>query len=215
MHFFQRQMLRPGSLGRKPIQSLQQRKFLSRVQPEPLISHDSPAMSGSQKARYKRFNEVPNDYLEALGRHPARNALIVQRLLGFGKSSSVLVFACSVEHAEILSLALNSVGRSARCVTANTPRHEQLITLNAFRNREVNFVCNVGVLTTGFDAPKIDVICITRPTSSALLYEQMVGRGLRGPRNGGTLVCTVLDVQDRGLPEGMMSYARVLDLWEA
>jgi hypothetical protein len=62
-------------------------------------------------------------------------------------------------------------------------------------------------------AEKVDVVCLTRPTGSAIAYEQMVGRGLRGPRNGGTAECLVLDVQDEGLPESVMSYARVVRLW--
>jgi DNA repair protein RadD len=130
------------------------------------------------------------------------------------KKWSVLVFACSVEHAEILTLALNYKGRTARCITGDTPRHERLTVLAAFRNKQVNFVCSVGVLTMGFDAPQINAVCITRPTTSALLYEQMVGRGLRGPRNGGTASCRILDVQDQGLPQEIMSYGRVVKIWD-
>jgi len=48
-----------------------------------------------------------------------------------------------------------------------------------------------------------------------VLYEQMVGRGLRGKRNGGTAICRVLDVQDEGMPEGIMSYARVKQQWDS
>ena len=66
----------------------------------------------------------------------------------------------------------------------------------------------------GFDAPRTDVVCMARPTMSALRYEQMVGRGLRGPRNGGTAYCTVFDIQDEGLPSGIQSYARVLSAWD-
>ena len=86
--------------------------------------------------------------------------------------------------------------------------------IERFRDGGLRFLCNVGVLTTGFDAPRADVVCMTRPTASAVLYEQMVGRGLRGPRNGGTARCLVLDVQDDGMPEGILSYGRVLDLWD-
>ncbi|MBN1210829.1 MAG: hypothetical protein JXB05_38630 [Myxococcaceae bacterium] len=91
---------------------------------------------------------------------------------------------------------------------------ENLKQIERFRGGDLRFLCNVGVLTTGFDAPKADVVCVTRPTTSAIRYEQMVGRGLRGPKNGGTDWCTVLDVQDEGLPDDVKSYARVLKLWE-
>ena len=55
---------------------------------------------------------------------------------------------------------------------------------------------NFGVLTTGFDAPKVRAIYITRPTFSKNLYLQMIGRGLRGPLNGGTQDCLIVDIAD-------------------
>ncbi len=69
-------------------------------------------------------------------------------------------------------------------------------------------------LTTGFDTPKVDVVCLTQPTMSALRYEQMAGRGLRGPKNGGTLRCLIIDVQSKGLPKEVLSYERVIALWD-
>lgn len=57
-------------------------------------------------------------------------------------------------------------------------------------------LCNYGVLTTGFDAPKTDVIVISRPMFSPVRYMQMVGRGLRGDKNGGTATCRIVTVFD-------------------
>ena len=75
--------------------------------------------------------------------------------------------------------------------------------IEQFRSGEIRVLCNFGVLTTGFDAPKIDVLCIARPTTSIVLYSQMLGRGLRGPAIGGTERCQVIDVKDNiiGIPE--------------
>jgi hypothetical protein len=49
---------------------------------------------------------------------------------------------------------------------------------------------NYGILTTGCDAPKTDVIVISRPVFRPVRYMQMVGRGLRGEKNGGTAIRT-------------------------
>ena len=57
-------------------------------------------------------------------------------------------------------------------------------------------LCNFGILSTGFDAPNTDTVFITRPTNSAVLYSQMIGRGMRGPAVGGTATCNVIDVID-------------------
>jgi superfamily II DNA or RNA helicase len=57
-------------------------------------------------------------------------------------------------------------------------------------------LCNCEVLTTGFDAPRVTHVVVGRPTVSQVLYEQMVGRGLRGPQFGGTPECVIVNCQD-------------------
>ena len=43
----------------------------------------------------------------------------------------------------------------------------------------MRFVCNVGVLTEGFDDAGVEVVAMARPTKSRALYAQMIGRGTR------------------------------------
>jgi superfamily II DNA or RNA helicase len=61
-------------------------------------------------------------------------------------------------------------------------------------------LCNFGVLTTGFDAPKTSAVIIARPTTSIVLYSQMIGRALRGVRVGGTAKAIVSTVVDTSIP---------------
>ena len=88
--------------------------------------------------------------------------------------------------------------------------------IKEFREGKIKILCNYAVLTTGFDAPKIDALFITRPTSSPVLYEQMVGRGMRGSRVGGKEVCLIYDVKDNitDFDGQLLSYARYIDLWQ-
>ena len=72
---------------------------------------------------------------------------------------------------------------------------------------------NFGVLTTGFDAPRASAVVIARPTQSLVLYTQMVGRGIRGPKAGGTKECTILTVVDPNLP-GFGDVAKAFLNWE-
>ena len=69
---------------------------------------------------------------------------------------------------------------------------------------------NVGTLTTGFDAPIVRRVIMARPTTSPVLFEQMIGRGLRGPKFGGTEKCTVVDIVDSfelfGSPKGFTRF---------
>lgn len=55
---------------------------------------------------------------------------------------------------------------------------------------------NHSVLTTGFDAPKTDMVLIARQVFSPVRYMQIVGRGLRGEKNGGTAQCRIVTVMD-------------------
>lgn len=215
--YFQRALVTSKQLGVRPIARLQECEILSKVRWQPLLSGPAPALTTSEQRRFDEFNDLPLDYLARLGREPTRNAQIVERLIALPSRSRALVFACSVEHAEVLTLLLNRAAEAevAATVTGRTHRAARAEAIARFRDGDsLRFLCNVGVLTTGFDAPMADVVCITRPTTSAVLYEQMVGRGLRGPANGGTSTCRVLDVQDEGLPGEIMSYERVLALWD-
>lgn len=217
LKFFDKRLLRPGSLGEHPIKTLQNREILSNVSARKLQIIGTPPMTARQRKKFKIFSVLPPEYLEILGREKRRNARILSELLQLPVSRRVLVFACSVEHAKLLVLALNK-GAGSHCaalVTAQTPKSERYEIIDRFRSGDgLRFLCNVAVLTLGFDAPKTDVVCITRPTWSAVAYEQMVGRGLRGPLNGGTRNCIVMDVQDVGLPSDVQSYSRVLDEWD-
>ena len=68
--------------------------------------------------------------------------------------------------------------------------------LDKFQRGEIRVLCNGDLLATGFDAPKIDVVVIARPVGSAGLKLQMLGRGMRGPKLGGTEYCKIIDVKD-------------------
>lgn len=215
--YFKKQLLTPKSLGAQPIAALQERKILSRVKAESLALGKAPELSPKEHELFEKFDDLPPTYLERLGREPTRNARLVERLLLLRDSQRVLVFACSVRHAELLTLLLNRAAGAevAAVVTGRTPRAQRAAVIARFREGEgLRFLCNVNVLTTGFDAPQANVVCLTRPTASEVLYEQMVGRGLRGPHNGGTPSCLVLDAQDDGLPGEILSYARVRARWD-
>lgn len=89
----------------------------------------------------------------------------------------VMIFAATVEHArEVLGLL---PADDAELITGETPGTRRDELLEAFKARRFRYLVNVSVLTTGFDAPHVDLIAILRPTESVSLYQQIVGRGLR------------------------------------
>jgi DNA repair protein RadD len=101
----------------------------------------------------------------------------------------VMLFAASVAHAKEVLGYLPAA--EAALITGETPSRERERIIAAFKARELKYLVNVAVLTTGFDAPHVDLIAILRPTESVSLYQQIVGRGLRlapGKRD-----CLILD----------------------
>lgn len=89
----------------------------------------------------------------------------------------VMIFAATVEHAkEIVGLL---PAEDAALITGDTPCAERDVLIEDFKAQRFRYLVNVAVLTTGFDAPHVDLIAILRPTESVSLYQQIVGRGLR------------------------------------
>jgi DNA repair protein RadD len=91
----------------------------------------------------------------------------------------IVFFCVDVEHCEKVSNTLRKYGIYAPCITGKTKSFQRDKILNDFRAGKLRAICNVNVLTEGFDAPNIDCIVLLRPTLSPGLYSQMVGRGLR------------------------------------
>ncbi|QNU64663.1 DEAD/DEAH box helicase [Vreelandella titanicae] len=101
----------------------------------------------------------------------------------------VMIFAATVAHAEEIIGYLPRA--EAALITGATPSQERTALIDAFKARKLKYLVNVAVLTTGFDAPHVDLIAILRPTESVSLYQQMVGRGLR--LSPGKSDCLILD----------------------
>jgi DNA repair protein RadD len=106
----------------------------------------------------------------------------------------VMIFSATVKHAEEIMSYLPA--GDARLVLGDTHMVDRNQTIEDFKNKKFKYLVNVSVLTTGFDAPHVDVIAILRPTESNSLYQQIVGRGLRlAP---GKKDCYVLDYTGMG-----------------
>lgn len=101
----------------------------------------------------------------------------------------VMIFTASIPHAkEIMTLLPQD---DAKLVISKMERDERDNAIREFKEKKYKYLVNVSVLTTGFDAPHVDLIAILRPTQSISLYQQIVGRGLR--LSPGKEDCLILD----------------------
>ncbi|TDC66088.1 DEAD/DEAH box helicase [Micromonospora sp. KC207] len=127
----------------------------------------------------------------------------------------IIVFAASVELAHALAATLRSVGVLADAVDGTTAPELRDTAIRMYKSPAPipRVLVNYGVLTTGFDAPQTSAVVIARPTRSLVLYSQMVGRGIRGPKAGGNRKAVVVTVVDPAVP-AFGSIAAAFTHWE-
>ncbi|MGV1718690.1 DEAD/DEAH box helicase [Vibrio furnissii] len=170
-----------------PIRYLLDEGFLTpaRLIDAPVLSYDFSQLKPANTGRYK---ESDLDLVIEQSKR-ATPQIVAQIIQLAADKQGVMVFAATVRHAqEILSLLPES---ESDIVIGDTPSPERDAIIQRFKQRELKFLVNVSVLTTGFDAPHVDLIAILRPTESVSLYQQIVGRGLR--LSPGKTECLVLD----------------------
>ncbi|MGY0615755.1 DEAD/DEAH box helicase [Vibrio sp. FJH11] len=170
-----------------PIRYLLDENFLTpaRMMDAPVLSYDFSQLKPANTGRYK---EAEMDMV--IDKAKRATPQIVEQIIQYAKERhGVMIFAATVRHAQEIH-GLLPQGETA-IVIGDTPTPERDAIIQAFKNRQIKYLVNVSVLTTGFDAPHVDLIAILRPTESVSLYQQIVGRGLR--LSDGKSECLVLD----------------------
>ncbi|MFD2179598.1 DEAD/DEAH box helicase [Veronia pacifica] len=170
-----------------PIRFLLDEGFLTEAKliDAPVLSYDFSALKASSTGHYK---EAEMD--KVIANAPRATPQIIEQVLKYAEQrQGVMVFAATVRHAEEI-LSLLPAEHSA-LVIGDTPQEQRDQIIQDFKQRKIKFLVNVSVLTTGFDAPHVDLIAILRPTESVSLYQQIAGRGLR--LSPGKEDCLILD----------------------
>ena len=114
-----------------------------------------------------------------------------------------MLFAATVRHAEEVMASLPP--DLSAMITGDTPKGERASIIARFKARRIKYLVNVAVLTTGFDAPHVDVIAILRKTESVGLLQQIIGRGLR--LHDDKRDCLVLDYAGPGYDAACRAWA--------
>lgn len=124
--------------------------------------------------------------------HGRKTSGIVADIIEHAKDRlGVMIFAATVAHAHEVMASLPP--ELSALVTGGIDKDERANIINRFKRMEIKYLVNVSVLTTGFDAPHVDLVAILRKTESASLFQQVLGRGLRLSPETGKTDCLVLD----------------------
>ena len=203
--------------GENPIEYLIENGYLARPTFRTLFAEPGLHLSDREMADVAQSLDIPNEVAEALSTSEQYLTAVlgaVEQLVRKGHRR-VLVFATTVRHARILAAILAARRVATAVVTSSTPERERGRAIRDFTLGDDHpmVLVNFGVLTTGFDAPKASAVVVARPTNSLVLYSQMIGRAIRGPKAGGTDTCEVLTVVDPALT-GFGDVAAAFLNWE-
>ena len=200
-----------------PVSYLMDEGYLARPTFRRLEYEPSQELRETLLGYKEKHADYSDELLTALAESVERNVAVIDEIRRMIQSGHrrILLFAASVRHAENVSTTLSALGLDARVVTGTTPTPARRRIIKAFRTFGDTpiVVCNFGVLTTGFDAPNTSAAIIARPTSSLVLYSQMVGRAIRGRKAGGNDTCEISTVVDINLP-GFNNVAEFFTNWE-
>ncbi|POX44207.1 DEAD/DEAH box helicase [Streptomyces sp. Ru72] len=199
----------------EPIHALQRLGVLSRVEHRQLPG-TKVALTENELRNLEQFGGLlPKTAELRIAADQARNELLLDEIAKMPDDWPILVFATSVSHAKVLAAKLRDRGITAGAIDSATLPAERRRIVDEFRKERIRVITNYGVLSQGFDAPATRAVVIARPVYSANVYQQMIGRGLRGKRNGGKDDCLILDVRDNIVNfDGKLAFTAFEHLWQ-
>lgn len=167
------------------IKYLQDEDFLAQISYEPLNSG---------------FDLKDVDEKQAcieLGQNSKRNKMIVNQIESAVRNNhSTIVFACSVDHVIALTALCRKQEIDVDFITGEVSSSKRNEIMDRFKKDELKVIINYDLLATGIDLPSVNKLIITRPIGSPILYSQIIGRALRGPKNGGNETNIIVNIKD-------------------
>ncbi|CAL9551219.1 DEAD/DEAH box helicase [Streptomyces sp. enrichment culture] len=161
-----------------------------------LLQGGTITLTREEKERAEQLSILSRAAEQRLADDHDRSTRIIAEISSMPEDWPVLVFATSVDHAKYLAAKLRDLDITASAVDSTTSPSDRRRRIDDFRAGRTRVLTNYGVLTQGFDAPATRAVVVARPVYSPNVYQQMIGRGLRGPLNGGKETCLILNVRD-------------------
>ncbi len=170
----------------EPVLDLIDSGILARPTVIPVDTQVTFDATASEELALRAGGDIPSSLLERIATSEARNVAVVDTYSERGDAwGQTLVFAATVKQARWIASTLRERGTQVVEAYASTPAEKRADAIEAFRLKRARVLVNVGLFTEGTDLPGVESLFLARPTRSRVLFQQMVGRGMRGPRIGG------------------------------
>lgn len=219
--FFNRQKVTLSIDGYdSPITYLVAQGYLADVSFMPINYEGGVELTDADIRMLEKELEISPSILKRLAEQEKRTIAILLKIEELVKyHSRIIVFASTVEHSDLLAVTLRARGYNAQSITGQTQSSTRQRIINDYKDASPmpSILCNYGVLTAGFDAPRTSAAVIARPTKSLVLYSQMVGRAIRGSKSGGNdkaVIYTVIDTALPGFRCPADAFANWNDIWD-
>lgn len=185
-----------------------------------LIRSNSNLTPEDLKKIKKSLLDIPEDILKKIGQDRRRTLKVIGQIQDLIESGHkrIIVFAPSLKNSRDISMILTALGHKSFHVDGGTSSVTRMQYIRHYKDDtdETMIMCNFGVFTAGFDAPKTSAAVIARPTKSMILYSQMVGRAMRGLKVGGNKECeirTITDIRLRRFTDLVDGFFSWEDIW--
>ena len=183
--------------------------YLAKPEVVPLVTGQCFKATAEDARAYVDSGELRNSLIKRIAEDELRNEFAANAIVSNGSDwGRTLIFTATKTQARSLRERLAESGVQAAVLTGETPSKRRHAVVSEFRAGRPRVLINVKILTEGTDLPCVDTVVLARPTRSQVLFQQMVGRGMRGPKVGGTMGCRIVVLQDeiQGLVEHQLTY---------
>lgn len=196
-----------------PYEQLQHERVLAQVRHQ-LLDGVDVRLTPDIRREIDNMYRVPTAVTNQLGSDLVRTRRVVDSIQSLPEDWTVLVFTPSIENARVTAALLSRQGIPAVSISADTEMAARRHYIDEFKRGRIRVLTNFNVLAQGFDAPKVQAVYVARPTFSPNVYQQMIGRGLRGPLNGGSEEVLIVNVEDNFHTYGhMLAFNKFEYLW--
>ncbi|MDA8029999.1 MAG: DEAD/DEAH box helicase family protein [Alphaproteobacteria bacterium] len=202
--FFGKNRARMKTGNQNPVRYLINEEYISEPDIE-IIDHKTK-LTNADLDLLKKSQDIPQRILDIMSADLVRNVKIVNTvndLIENHNQKRILVFTTSIQNSRNISMILSAKNFNSYYVDSRISDQRRAKIIKEFKgdSKRPIIICNVNVLTTGFDAPQTSAVVIARPTKSLVLYSQMFGRCLRGPKVGGAKKSFIRIISDRAIVE--------------
>ncbi len=189
-----------GEINDKLVIGISAKELIAR---ECLAPYDyyAPPVADLSGIKSRNGDFAPEDIESALNK-PHIYGDVIKYYKELAEGVKAVCYCATVKHSQDMVKAFNEAGISAAHIDGSTPKSERAEVVRKFRDGEITILCNVDLISEGFDVPDCGVSILLRPTKSLTLYIQQAMRCMRyRPNKTAIIIDHVGNVHRHGLPD--------------